>query len=167
MEIWKDIKGFENNYQISNFGNVKNKQTNKLLKGDTNSTGYKRIILCHPIKKRFFIHRLVALHFCEGYDETKVVNHKDGNKQNNCATNLEWVTRSQNDLHAFKLKLRRCFPCQFKHKIEMFDKNNHFIREFDNVQECCDYLNVSRPQVYNCCNNKALTCKGYILKYKK
>ena len=55
MEIWKDIEGFENNYQISNFGNVKNKQTNKLLKGDTNSVGYKRITLYYPIKKRFFI----------------------------------------------------------------------------------------------------------------
>lgn len=101
MEIWKDIQGYEGYYQISSEGNVRNVKTNQILIGDTNNIGYRRVTLYSPTKKRFFIHRLVALHFCEGYKKNLVVNHKDGNKLNNNYQNLEWVTRSQNDLHAY------------------------------------------------------------------
>lgn len=106
MEEWKDIIGYGGYYQVSNYGNIKNIHTNKILIGDTNSLGYKRVTLYTPIKKRFFVHRLVALHFCDGYRESLVVNHIDGNKTNNNSKNLEWVTRSKNDLHAYKLNLR-------------------------------------------------------------
>ena len=88
-EIWKPIKGYENNYEISNFGNVRNKKTKQILTGDVNNAGYRRVTLYVPIKKRFFIHRLVAYHFCEGFNEEFVVNHKDGNKLNNHINNLE------------------------------------------------------------------------------
>ncbi len=166
MEIWKDIENYEDYYQVSNLGNVRNKITNKILVGDTNNVGYRRVSLYQPLCKRFFIHRLVAYHFCDNYSSDKVVNHKDGNKQNNCADNLEWVTRSENDLHAFKNNLRKAHPRQFRHKIMMFKRNGEFIKEFKNVQECCDELKVCRTQVYNCCIGKAKTCKGYMLKYK-
>ena len=68
-----------------------------ILKEDENSTGYKRITLCkNGITKRVFVHKLVAEHFVEGYLEGMVVNHKDGNHQNNDYRNLEWVTPSEN-----------------------------------------------------------------------
>lgn len=166
MEQWKDIIGYDN-YQISNFGNVRNVQTNKVLIGDTNNIGYRRVTLYKPIKKRFFIHRLVATYFCDGYQEDLVVNHKDGNKQNNCADNLEWVTRSENDLHAFKMNLRKAYPSQFKHGILAYDKNTkQLVKEYKNIQECCDDLKVARSNIYNCCNGKQQSCKGYVLKYK-
>lgn len=167
MEIWKDIQGYEGYYQISNLGNVKNVKTNKILIGDTNNIGYKRVTLYAPIKKRFFIHRLVALHFCDGYEENLVVNHIDGDKTNNKANNLEWVTRSENDLHAFKLNLRKAYPCNFKHSILAFDKDTKkFVKEFQNIKECEEELGVARSNIYNCCNGKQKSCKGYILKYK-
>lgn len=106
MEIWKDIKDYEGYYQVSSEGNIRNTKTKQILIGDTNNIGYRRVTLYTPIRKRFFVHRLVALHFCEGYSEGMVVNHKDGNKQNNNYTNLEWVTHSENDLHAYKMNLR-------------------------------------------------------------
>lgn len=166
MEQWKDIDGYEGYYQISNYGQVKNIKTNKILIGDTNNIGYKRVILYKPIKKRFFVHRLVALHFCEGFDKDLVVNHKDGNKTNNNADNLEWVTRSENDLHAFKMNLRKASPCQFKNKISAYDKDTlKFVKEYNNVEECSKELNVARSNIYNCCNGKQKSCKGYILKY--
>lgn len=168
MEIWKDIIGYEGYYQVSNLGRIKNINTKKILTGDTNNIGYRRVTLYTPEKKRFFIHRLVALHFCEGYQEDLVVNHKDGNKLNNCADNLEWVTRSENDLHAFKMNLRQVYPCQFKKQILAFDKDTkQLVKEYQNVQECCDDLHVARSNVYNCCNGKQKTCRGYILKYKE
>ena len=102
MEIWKDINGYEGYYQISSEGQVKSLISNKILTGDTNNLGYKRVTLYTPIKKRFFIHRLVALHFCEGYTENLVVNHKDGNKQKNYSFNLEWVSQISNMQHALQ-----------------------------------------------------------------
>lgn len=168
MEKWKDIKDYEGCYQISSFGRVKNIVTNKILIGDTNSAGYRRITLYNPIKKRFFIHRLVAIHFCDGYNEDFVVNHKDGNKQNNKASNLEWVTRSENDLHAFKNNLRDIYPCKFKHKIISYDlKTLKTIKVYNNVQDCCDDLSVARLNIYNCCNGKQQSCRGVGLKYDK
>ena len=107
MEIWKDIIGYEGYYQISNLGNVKNIQTNKILIGDTNNLGYRRVTLYTPIKKRFFVHRLVALHFCEGANDELVVNHIDGNKANNLPSNLEEVTISRNTKHAYENNLAK------------------------------------------------------------
>ena len=167
MEIWKDIKDYEGYYQISSEGNVRNIKTQQILKGDTNNLGYRRVTLYTPIRKRFFIHRLVALHFCEGYSEELVVNHKDGNKQNNNYLNLEWVTRSENDLHAYKMNLRQPYPCTFKHRIISYNlKTNEIIKIYENTQECCDDLNVARTNVYNCCNGKQKSCRGVGLKYE-
>ncbi len=167
MEIWKDIRGYEGYYQISNCGSVKNLQTGKLLIGDKNSMGYKRVILYKPIKKRFFVHRLVAIHFCDGYKDNLVVNHIDGDKSNNKAENLEWITRSENDLHAFKLGLRKTYPCLFKYTVLCYDKNTmKFIKEYPNAQACSDDLHVQRANIYSCCNGKQKSCRGYILKYK-
>ena len=166
MEIWKDIIGYANYYEISSFGRVRNKKTQNILIGDMNNAGYRRVILYTPVKKRFFIHKLVAIHFCENYKEGLVVNHKDGNKTNNYASNLEWVTRSENDLHALKNNLRKIYPCTFKHQIYAYDKKTkELIKVYKNVQECCDDLKVARSNVYNCCNGKQQSCRGYILQY--
>lgn len=168
MEIWKDIENYEGYYQISSYGRVKNINTGNILTGDKNNIGYKRVTLYSPIKKRFFIHRLVAYHFCDGYNKRFVVNHKDGNKQNNNADNLEWVTHSENDSHAFKLKLRQSYPCTFKHRIIVYDLiTNEIIKIYNNTQECCDDLKVARTNIYNCCNGKQKSCKGYGLKYEE
>jgi len=123
MEEWKDIENYEGYYEISSYGNVRNCKTGKILIGDQNNAGYRRVTLYSPIKKRFFVHRLVAQHFCENYQEDLVVNHKDGNKLNNHYDNLEWVTRSENDLHAFNNNLRQANPCTFKHRIGAYATN--------------------------------------------
>ena len=165
-EVWKDICGYEGHYQVSNYGQIKNVKTNKILTGDINNIGYRRVCLCSPVKKRYFVHRIVAYHFCDGYNERLVVNHIDGNKQNNHADNLEWVTRSENDIHAFNMGLRDVYPCQFKHKIRAYDKDTmEFVREYENVQECVEDLHVARPNIYSCCNGKQKSCRGYVLRY--
>ena len=111
---------------------------------------------------------LFALHFCEGANDELVVNHIDGNKLNNTATNLEWVTHSQNDLHAYKLNLRKAHPCTFKHCILAYDKNTlELIKIYENTQACVEDLQVARSNIYNCCNGKQNSCKGYILKYEE
>ena len=100
-EIWKDIPGYENVYQVSNLGKVR-----KIIPGgfymlkQSCSFGYKQVSLqLNKYKERIGVHRLVALAFVDGYSEGFVVNHKDENRANNYASNLEWVTPQQNNLH--------------------------------------------------------------------
>ncbi len=117
-EIWKPIQGYEGHYEISNLGNVKSlakvsyrktgsilKRTpDKILKQNNHSDGYKFVFL---FKKNFLVHRLVALHFLDVEPDKKYVNHIDGNKHNNCVSNLEWCTSSHNQAHAYKIGLRK------------------------------------------------------------
>lgn len=149
-EIWKPIIGYESNYIISNFGQVKNIKTGKILKGDINNAGYKRITLFTPIKKRFFVHRLVAMHFVKGFDVELVVNHIDGNKLNNNADNLEWVTRSENDLHAYQNNLRH-IHCPYINGgmyYQVFDlTNGALIKEYSNQKEICTDYNIDKQTI--------------------
>lgn len=101
-EIWKTIKDHPN-YEISTFGNVFSKRRNKLVKPCVNSSNYKKCVLDG---ENLYIHRLVAGAFIPNKDNLEEVNHKDGNKWNNNVKNLEWVTKSENSIHAFENNLR-------------------------------------------------------------
>lgn len=103
-EIWERIKGFED-YEISNLGNVRsyNKtpdiHIHKSIHVNHTKEGYEVITLTKT--RKYLIHRLVAETFIPNPENKKEVNHKDLNKQNNKADNLEWVSRSENMKHAY------------------------------------------------------------------
>lgn len=114
---WLDVPGFEGMYQASDTGLVKSlprlrrgfKGTptavrERILKPHTGANGYPTVVLCNNGKKRaMHLHRIVALTFLDlilGRDE---VNHIDGDKSNNAASNLEWVTRSGNVKHSYTI----------------------------------------------------------------
>ena len=104
-EIWKPVIGFENLYEVSNLGRVKNTR-GLILKVHPQNSGYLQITFTlNKVRTKFLVHRLVALHFIENTGNKKYVNHIDGNKLNNCVQNLEWVTASENLLHARALGL--------------------------------------------------------------
>jgi hypothetical protein len=117
VEIWKDIIGFEDRYQISNFGNVKSKEIilylNRAeqkypeitLKAEKTYRGYLRVMLAKDgVHKKVYIHRLVATHFINNPLNKEQVNHLNGVKIDNRVKNLEWATRSENMLHYYKNK---------------------------------------------------------------
>lgn len=111
MEIWKAIEGTNGLYEVSNTGKVRS--NNYLGHGATrelkawDNGGYDRVTL-HVAgrKKNFLVHRLVAEAFLPNDDGKPEVNHKDGNKHNNGADNLEWSTRKENLTHAAETGLR-------------------------------------------------------------
>ena len=99
MEIWKDIKGYESLYQISNYGNVRSLLFGRIRRLKANKTrfGYTTVTLYRQGEaKTHYIHRLVAKAFCENPHNRNYVNHKDYNRQNNHCLNLEWCTVQEN-----------------------------------------------------------------------
>ena len=120
-EIWKDIKGYEGLYQVSNLGNVRSlitykysKKQNKcieiirekVLKPSIDKHNYKFVVLTrNRIRKTIKVHRLIAENFIENTNNKPLINHIDGNKLNNNINNLEWVTNSENIKHAYSNNL--------------------------------------------------------------
>ena len=98
MEEWKAIIEFPN-YEVSSLGNVKNIITGKVLKNSVKG-GYCHVSLTNEnYKKTLLVHRLVALAFIENPENKLEVNHKDKNKLNICVSNLEWMSRRENNIH--------------------------------------------------------------------
>ena len=102
MEIWKDIQGFRDLYQVSNLGNIRRKDSGRMLTPLHLSKGYLgvRLYETKKIAKTLKIHRLVAEYFIPNNFNLPQVNHKDGNKNNNQVSNLEWCSNSYNMKHA-------------------------------------------------------------------
>ena len=99
-----DIENIKPYYLISNYGRIYTKQRGgKLLTPFTDKDGYKRLELAtYPKAKKYYVHRLVALTFVEGYFEGALVNHIDSIRDNNYYLNLEWVTSQENTDHGVK-----------------------------------------------------------------
>ena len=129
---------YDADYDVSNYGRVKHKLKNhyRLIGGSLHQDGY-RFVTLHG--KQIPLHRIVAkLWHPETYNETLVVNHLDGNKQNNTANNLEWVTQSENVKHSHENGLQPKTVTTYKGKFsteerekikEMWDNGKHSKRE--------------------------------------
>lgn len=152
-EIFRDIRGYENLYQVSNLGNVKslnykNKNIEHLLSQGINQFGYKFVVLCKGNnQKNFRVHRLVADAFIPNPNNHKIVNHKDGNKQNNICDNLEWCTYSENLIHAYKNGLTKPHCSNNGKRVmcvetgviynSIMDASKDTGFHFNNISQCC------------------------------
>ena len=98
-ENWRSINGYLN-YEVSDVGRIRNVNTGKILKATINTRGYFYISLCDNGKiKKHQVHRIVAQEFFETSDNKTIVDHIDGNKLNNCVSNLRWASNSENGMN--------------------------------------------------------------------
>lgn len=161
-EIWKQIENYPN-YYVSNYGNVLSKSKNKsiLLKKSKNHRGYWTVRLYNKEGwKQKFVHRLVALGFIPNPKNAPQINHKDGNKENNCVENLEWCTNKENQIHSYANRLRKLKI------VQQYSKNGELLNEYISVAEASRKTKIGKNNISNCIYNFSKTAGGYIWKYK-
>lgn len=171
MEVWKAIDGY-NGYFVSNKGRVKSTKQGKehILKPGTLHCGYKFVILYkYKYKgKQQTVHRLVANAFIENKDNKPFVNHKDENKANNDATNLEWCDNEYNVNYGTRNQ-RTSITLQNREDkskaICQYDLNGNFIQEFPSAHEVQRKLGFFAQNIGKCCLGKRKTAYGYIWRF--
>ena len=159
-EVWIEI--FKD-YLVSNKGQVKSLKYNeeRILKHSIDRKGYHRVHLSINGKQKFYqVHRLVALAFIPNPDNKPQVNHKDGNKDNCCVSNLEWNTNGENGKHAYKMGLRK----HLTRKVNQYDLEGNLLKTWDSIKEAQEEYKINH--ISQCCRGKRYkTVRGYIWKY--
>ncbi|NDB81369.1 MAG: hypothetical protein EB127_01275 [Alphaproteobacteria bacterium] len=143
IEEWKSCPGYECSYEVSNFGNVRSIDRTcgsrpgvtkgKLLKPFINRHKYLEVNLFENSKSTpKIIHRLVAKAFIPNPESKPQVNHIDGNKLNNRVDNLEWMSNSENQKHAYSLGLQPSRAGENNSKAKITDKDVTLLKELYN-----------------------------------
>lgn len=157
------------NYMVNEFGEVYSIKRNKILTPKINHDGYLRIQLWKNGSCEFVgIHRLIAETFISNPDNKTIVNHKDGNKQNNVVENLEWCTQKENIRHSFDMGLSKqqtYNTSKLCKKVRQYTIDGEFIKEFPSIIEVNRQLKIARCGIINCCIGKAKTAGGFKWEY--
>lgn len=166
-EVWKPIKGYEGRYEVSNFGNVKSLNFNKtgkekLLKPRLSHNGYFRVILYNEFGyKSFFVHRLVAYAFILNNNQifNNQINHKDEDKTNNSASNLEWCSCEYNNNYGTRTEKT------FK-RVLQYTKEGAFIKKWESLTHIEKELGYLHGNISLCCNGKCKYSHGFIWRFE-
>lgn len=152
-EVWKDIKGYEGLYEVSNLGYVRRKSNKKDLKPWHNYKGYMKVALCKNGEKyEKFIHRLVAETFINNPDNLPQVNHINGNKDHNYVENLEWCTCKENIKHSYEHNL---IDAEKRANSRKDNRNVIYKEEIMSLSKFSRLSGIGRHKAYN------LLKKGY------
>lgn len=144
-------------YEISDEGQVRNKKTGKILKGVPDKDGYLRVHLYNPIKN-FYVHRLVAQAFLDSPKENQTeIHHKDGNRQNNNVSNLQWVTRQENDSHVCHKSNQTSYSAVRVQQI----LNGEIIAEFKSMSEAARQTGCNQAHISAVCRGKRKSTGGF------
>lgn len=159
--MWKDIKDWEDKYEINELGEVRNKNSKHIIKAEPNPAGYFRVCLYDskrsPCYKKYFVHRLVAETFLPNPENLPEVNHLDNDISHNYLSNLEWSNKLKNELQSHKTgrKPYRPFKVIFQNGTEkIYDVKPDLARE----------LNLTRGQINHWLRGLSVTYINYGIK---
>lgn len=170
-EIWKDIMGYEDLYQVSNLGRIKSlrqctkhhKEKEYILKPSLANNGYCQVTLYRnpSDKRKFLVHRLVANAFLDNPNNLPQVNHKDENPTNNRADNLEWCTAKYNNLYG----TARIRTIDTKSRpVAQYTLEGKCIAIYRSSTIASELLGISKNAI-RCASNKGTRCDKYLWKY--
>lgn len=173
-EIWKDIEGYEGRYQVSNLGNVLSIVGEKpyLLKPRITKFGYCRVALYHPNKKvvNYTVHRLVATAFIPNSKKYPCVNHKNEDKTDNRAENLEWCTYLYNNNYGSRKTVYEKFskadfrknPRKYKMPILQMDSDGEIVCVWNSIRQIRESGKYGNgDQILRCCKGIGITGYGF------
>lgn len=159
-KMWKQYK--DTNYSISTNGEVKNNLTGKIL-SQSIQQGYKHVtLLINNKQKRCRVHRLVAETFVNNPENKPYVNHIDGDRANNNVENLEWVTPSENTIHAVKLGI---FKSGVKRAVNQYDLDGNFMMQYESIVEAAKQSGASETKITACCKKERKTSGDFQWRY--
>lgn len=161
MVIWRPVRDYEDLYEVSNDGRVRNIQTKRELSMHDNGYGYMTVLFSR--KGRYFhkkIHRLVAEAFIPNSCGHRYVNHIDENKSNNKVNNLEWCTASHNVNHGTR---NRRVAQKLAKPVVQFDGKIFVV--WDSIIEASRKTGVNNSHISSCCKGERKTAGGYKWRY--
>ena len=161
------MKEFTKGYYITKEGKIYSNIGNKGLKERKTHliNGYPSITIR---KKVYKVHRLVAKYFLPKVEGKGIINHKDGNKQNNNVANLEWCTQKENAQHAWDNGLcSRQRPTQYKpvYKIDM--TTFEIVTEYESITVAEQHNPKAKGHIASCCTGNRSNASGYYWIYKE
>ena len=168
-EIWRDIKGYEGLYQVSNYGRVKSLERyvkypngngrlikSKLLKLNPNEDGYLQVCLCKDeTEKHFLVHRLVAEAFIPNPENKPEIDHINRIRTDNRFCNLKWVFDNEQWENTSRIK-----------SVIQLTKDLMFVAEYSSIREAERMTGISNQTISRCCKGKRPTAGGYVWRHK-
>lgn len=169
-EVWKDVEGYEGKYQVSNMGRVRSldmvvasvhpktgepiayHQEGRILQQNDHK-GYRRVSFTtggRETKRYYFVHRLVARAFVGGWFRGAQVNHKNEQRDDNRAENLEWVTAKENINHGRHNERMAETKGQ---RVVQYTMDGVKVAEFRSLTEASVQTGIMRENIGKCCNH--------------
>lgn len=181
-ETWKDIEDYCGCYQVSNLGRIKSLDRliwngvkyiqilGRIKKTKTDVKGYEVVVLSKNGREKVVkVHRLVATAFIPNDMKLPQVNHRDGNKRNNCVDNLEWCTNKENSDHAIRTGLANyeTWMKSRQKKVAMLGSQGEVLQVFDSITDAAKSVGVNRGtgHISDVCNNKRMSAHGHKWSY--
>lgn len=165
IEEWMDVIGTNGMYRVSDQGNIYSLYRRRIIKGSYDKNGYLSVALAIDKKVKYMrLHRVVAMAFIPNPYGLPCVNHINEVKDDNRATNLEWITHKDNDNHGTRNE--RMSQTKKVNPVLQYDRAGNFIREWAGVKDVHLAIGVNRNSIRECCRGNQTHAGGYIWRFK-